>query len=105
MGAEVHAAVSPTKSRLLEDLPVESVTIGDLEDLEMMGDGADLLITNSHGEALAKKLGIPLYRMGYPIYDRLGNGHRCTVGYRGTMELLFEVGNMLLDYEVEKAHH
>jgi nitrogenase molybdenum-iron protein NifN len=105
MGAEVHAAVSPTKSPILEDLPVESVTIGDLEDLEMMGEGADLLITNSHGDALAKKLGIPLYRMGYPIYDRLGNGHRAHVGYRGTMEFLFDVGNMLLDYEVEKAHH
>ncbi|MEG3437041.1 nitrogenase iron-molybdenum cofactor biosynthesis protein NifN [Pannus brasiliensis CCIBt3594] len=105
MGVEIHAAVTPTKSPLLKDLPIESVTIGDLEDLEMMADGADLLITNSHGDALAKKLGIPLYRMGYPIYDRLGNGHRRHVGYRGTMQFLFDVGNMLLDYEVANAHH
>jgi nitrogenase molybdenum-iron protein NifN len=105
MGVEIHAAVTPTKSPLLEDLPIESVTIGDLEDLEMMADGSELLITNSHGDALAKKLGIPLYRLGYPIYDRLGNGQRCHVGYRGTMQFLFEVGNLLLDYEVAQAHH
>jgi nitrogenase molybdenum-iron protein NifN len=105
MGAEIQAAVTPTKSPLLSDLPLESVTIGDLEDLENMADGCDLLITNSHGDALAKKLGVPLYRMGYPIYDRLGNGQRCLVGYRGTMNFLFDVGNLLLDYEVAQAHH
>jgi nitrogenase molybdenum-iron protein NifN len=71
--------------------------IGDLEDLEDLASGSDLIITNSQAKGLAEKLHIPLYRMGYPIYDRLGNGSRCLVGYRGTMQFLFDLGNIFLE--------
>jgi nitrogenase molybdenum-iron protein alpha/beta subunit len=50
-------------------------------------------------------LGVPLYRMGFPIFDRLGNGHRCTVGYRGMMQLLFDLGNLFLEQEETHAKH
>lgn len=99
MGAEIQAAVTTTKSPLLEELPVENVTIGDLEDLEDLAPGSDLIITNSQGKNLAQKLHIPLYRMGYPIYDRLGNGSRCLIGYRGTMQFLFDLGNIFIELE------
>ena len=102
MGAEIQAAVTTTKSPLLEQLPVSQVTIGDLEDLEQLAVGSDLLIGNSNVAAIARRLHIPLYRMGFPIFDRLGNGQRCTVGYRGTMQLLFDLGNLFL--EQEEAH-
>lgn len=105
MGAEIQASVTTTRSPLLEQLPVETVMIGDLEDFEELAAGSDLLITNSHGVTLAKKLGIPLYRQGLPIYDRLGNGQRCSVGYRGTMQLLFDIGNLLLEEEELTAQH
>ncbi len=103
MGAEIHAAVTTTRSPLLEQLPVETVTIGDLEDFERLAAGSDLLIANSHGAAIAQKLGIPLYRQGLPIFDRLGNGQRCCVGYRGTVQLLFDIGNLFLEQEELKA--
>ena len=105
MGAEIQAAVTTTKSPLLEQLPVEEVTIGDLEDFEDLAVGSDLLITNSHGKGIAKKLNIPLYRMGYPIFDRLGNGQRCLVGYRGSIQFLFDVGNIFLEVEEAHNHH
>ncbi|WP_414545146.1 nitrogenase iron-molybdenum cofactor biosynthesis protein NifN [Nostoc sp. CCY0012] len=103
MGAQIHAAVTTTRSPLLEKLPVKSVTIGDLEDLEQLADGSDLLIGNSNVNAIAKRLDIPLYRMGIPIYDRLGNGHFTKVGYRGTMEVLFGIGNLFLEAEEERV--
>ncbi|MBE9051029.1 nitrogenase iron-molybdenum cofactor biosynthesis protein NifN [Nostocales cyanobacterium LEGE 11386] len=103
MGAQVHAAVTTTRSPLLEKLPVKSVTIGDLEDLEQLADGSDLLIGNSNVNAIAKRLEIPLYRMGIPIYDRLGNGHFTKVGYRGTMEVLFGIGNLFLEAEEKRV--
>ncbi|MEG4810704.1 nitrogenase iron-molybdenum cofactor biosynthesis protein NifN [Microcoleus sp. F8-D3] len=105
MGAEVKAAVTTTKSPLLEDLPVEAVTIGDLEDFEQLAAGSDLLIGNSNTSAIARRLQIPLYRMGFPIFDRLGNGQRCTVGYRGIMQLLFDLGNLFLEQEETQAKH
>ena len=103
MGVELQAAVTTTRSPLLEKLPIAEVTIGDLEDFENLAADSDLMATNSNGKRVAKKLGIPLYRLGFPILDRLGNGHRSIVGYRGTMELLFELGNIWLEAE-ESAH-
>ncbi|MEM8721095.1 MAG: nitrogenase iron-molybdenum cofactor biosynthesis protein NifN [Cyanobacteria bacterium P01_G01_bin.39] len=97
MGAEIQAAVTTTKSPILKELPFANVTIGDLEDLENLAPSSDLIITNSQGKGLAKKLNIPLYRMGYPIYDRLGNGSRCLVGYKGSMQFLFDLGNIFIE--------
>jgi nitrogenase molybdenum-iron protein NifN len=105
LGAEITAAVTTTKSPILKQLPIENVTIGDLEDLEDLAEGVDLIITNSHGKRLAQKLNTDLYRLGYPIVDRLGNGSRCLVGYRGTMQFLFDVGNIFLEQDEAKAQH
>ncbi|NWF59956.1 MAG: nitrogenase iron-molybdenum cofactor biosynthesis protein NifN [Fischerella sp.] len=103
MGAEIQAAVTTTRSPLLEKLPIDSVTIGDFEDFEILAAGSDLLIGNSHTNAIAKRLGIPLYRQGIPIFDRLGNGQFTKVGYRGTMEFLFDLGNLFLHEEEAKV--
>ncbi|MBW4562299.1 MAG: nitrogenase iron-molybdenum cofactor biosynthesis protein NifN [Mojavia pulchra JT2-VF2] len=105
MGTQIHAAVTTTRSPLLEQLPIKSVTIGDLEDFEDQAVGSDLLIGNSNVGAIAKRLSIPLYRLGLPIYDRLGNGQFTKVGYRGTMELLFGIGNLFLEAEEERVKH
>lgn len=105
MGAHVQAAVTTNKSSVLERLPIDEVVVGDLEDFEDLASGSDLLITNSHGVAVSRRLGVPIYRMGYPVFDRLGNSRRCHVGYRGTMEFLFEVGNIFLEAEESASHH
>ncbi len=101
MGAEIAAAVTTTESLLLEQLPAQEVVIGDLEDLELRAAGCDLLITHAHGRQMAERLDIPLVRMGLPTFDRLGAAHRLTVGYRGTRDLIFEIGNVFLANE----HH
>ena len=103
-GAEVHAAVTTTKSKLLKTLPIETVTIGDLEDFEELAQGADLLIANSNAKTISKRLGIPLYRLGFPVFDRLGNGQRYTVGYDGTTQLLFDIGNIFMEADEAGAH-
>ncbi len=105
MGTEIQAAVTTTRSPLLEKLPTNTVTIGDYEDFEQLAQGSDLIIANSHGTVVAKRLGIPLYRQGIPIFDRLGNGQFTKVGYKGTMRLLFEIGNLFLEEEETKARN
>ncbi len=96
LGCEIAAAVTTTHSTALESLPCEEVLIGDLEDLESRAKGADLLVTHSHGRQAAQRLGIPFFRAGIPCFDRLGAAHRLHVGYRGTRDLTFEIGNMFL---------
>ena len=103
-GADIQAAVTPTKSPLLKALPTEKAYIGDLEDFEELATGADLLITNSKARPLARRLGIPLFLHGFPMLDHFGNNHRCTVGYRGTLELLFDIGNIFLEADQERVH-
>lgn len=105
MGAEIQAAVTTTKSPLLEKLPIPSVTLGDFEDLEQLAIGADLLIANSNAATMSRKLNIPLYRLGMPIFDRLGNGLFTKVGYRGSMRMLFDIGNLFLEQEEKNATH
>lgn len=96
MGCEIQAAVSTTGSPALEHIPAKEVVIGDLEDFESRARGADLMITHSHGRQAAERLGIPFFRIGIPVFDRLGAGHQVTVGYRGTRDLIFTVGNLLM---------
>jgi nitrogenase molybdenum-iron protein NifN len=97
MGAEVTAAVTTTHSPLLEKIIAEEVVIGDLEDLENRAAGCDLMITHSHGRQASERLGVPLYRMGIPMFDRIGAAHETSVGYRGTRDLIFKIGNLFID--------
>jgi nitrogenase molybdenum-iron protein NifN len=101
MGCEVTAAVTTTHSPLLEKMPCEEVLIGDLEDLESRAAGCDLLLTHSHGRQAAARLGIPLLRAGLPCFDRLGANHKLSVGYRGTRDLIFQIGNVFLEHTHE----
>ncbi len=103
MGCEIAAAVTTTTSPLLKEVPAAEVLIGDLEDLEERAKGCDLLVTHSHGRQASQRLGIPLFRVGIPIFDRLGAAHQLTVGYEGTMRLIFEVGNLFLTDTKDRA--
>jgi nitrogenase molybdenum-iron protein NifN len=99
MGADIVTAIASTSnSPLLANVPTARVVVGDLQDLEdsAAAADADLLVTHSHGRQASERLGIPLLRVGFPVFDRLGAMHRCTVGYRGTRSLIFEVANIIL---------
>lgn len=95
MGAEIEAAVTTVESPVLEKLIAKELLVGDLEDLEQRAAPCGLLVTHSHGRQAAERLGIPFHRAGIPMFDRLGAAHKVTVGYRGTKELVFELGNLL----------
>jgi nitrogenase molybdenum-iron protein NifN len=102
MGAELRCCVSTTKSASHALLPAEQVILGDLEDLERGAADCDLLITHSHGRQASERLGKPLLRIGFPVFDRVGNAHRVQVGYRGTMALIFEIANTMME---QIGHH
>jgi nitrogenase molybdenum-cofactor synthesis protein NifE len=96
MGLTVQAALAATRARGLEALPAEHVAVGDLEDLEVAGRGADLLVGSSNARQAAARLGVKAHlRAGYPVFDRLGVHARVWAGYRGTLNLVFEVANLL----------
>jgi len=97
MGGEVTLAISPLESRLLESTGEFQVMIGDLNDLELHGEEAEMIISNSNATYAAEKLDVPLMRAGFPILDRLGINQQPSIGYRGSMNLLFELSNYFLN--------
>jgi len=95
MGCTIQAAIAATRTRGLDGLPCENVLVGDLEDLEAAAKGADLLVANSNGRQAAARLGLKAHlRAGLPVFDRLGAHQKLWVGYRGTLNLVFEVANL-----------
>ena len=72
--------------------------------LEMAGaEKADFVIGNSKGYYLARNLGIPMVRCGFPIHDRIG-GHRILhLGYRGAMNLFERICNALMEADQNAA--
>ncbi len=118
MGAEIAAAVTTTgTSAILKRIPAETVRVGDFGDLERMAEGCDLIVGHSHARQAAERLAIPLMRVGFPIFDRLGTQHRCHVLWRGTRDLIFEAANLfqaavpeptperLESFRTQEAHH
>ncbi|MGZ8408370.1 MAG: nitrogenase iron-molybdenum cofactor biosynthesis protein NifN [Hyphomicrobium sp.] len=104
MGCAVAAAITTARSASSERMPSANVAVGDLDDVERAAaGGCDLLVANSHASDAAARLNVPLFRAGFPIYDRLGAAQRVSVGYRGTRELIFEIGNLLMERQQEHA--
>jgi len=63
----------------------------------------DLVIGNSKGYKMARKLGIPLVRAGFPIHDRIGGQRLLHVGYRGTQNLFDLICNALMEAKQERS--
>lgn len=58
---------------------------------------ADFMIGNSKGYKIARKLNIPLIRIGFPVHDRIGGSRIKHIGYSGTTELFDKIVNTLLE--------
>ena len=56
----------------------------------------DLMVGHSKGYVIARELGIPLVRVGFPIHDRFGGPRLHHLGYRGAQELYDRLVNALL---------
>lgn len=93
MGATVELAMIPTLSTAADRIRAREVRIGDL--YSITGE-YDVLISNSHAESTANKLGIPLYELGFPVYKTFGYTSKVTVGYRGTLTMVSELANLLM---------
>lgn len=99
-GAKVCLAVesdlAAQTSRWLHEMgAVTEIAVGDLYSISNNDSDYNLLIASSHGEDTAKRLGVPLYQLGFPVYKVLGNTTKITIGYRGTLTLINEVGTLL----------
>lgn len=105
-GAQIVVAVSPTAAPVLDRAPWAEVVVGDLADLEERAAeaGAELVVASSHGRAVAGRVGAAHLPLGFPVYDRLGPQLSGTSCYGGSLRLLLDAANRLLDHRDHGSH-
>ena len=92
-----HVPDLPAETRIMDkcDFATVSETVESLR--------PDLLIGNSKGYSLSRRLRLPLVRIGFPIHDRMGAQRIHHLGYRGAQELFDRIVNALLDAKQEAS--
>lgn len=95
------------KERIIARTGTNEVTVVSDSDFERIAalaraEKPDLMIGNSKGYYIARELGIPLIRAGFPIHDRIGGQRMLHLGYKGTQQLFDTITNALL--EAKQAH-
>ena len=78
---------------------------GDLYDMhrEIKEAGADILIGNAYGASIAQEENIPLFRVGFPVFDRLGAQRISVLGYNGGIDFVDKLTNTILDFYYDEA--
>lgn len=78
---------------------VRIVTGADFVDIEdaVRDAGPEMIIGHSKGYSLARKLDIPLVRVGFPVHDRVGGSRLLHVGYDGAQALFDRIANTLIE--------
>jgi len=104
VGGKVVAAVSSEYGDELSKVPVGEVLVGDMEDFESLcvKENPHIIFGSTHLHLVEEKLGIPLVRADFPVYDRVGYSQKRRVCYRGITDFLFEVSNEMLSHYIEK---
>ncbi|MDQ0194633.1 nitrogenase iron-molybdenum cofactor biosynthesis protein NifN [Paenibacillus wynnii] len=98
LGVEQKALITSCETPVVSGMERE-VWVGDLDDAEVLGNGADLWISSSHGLAGAERIGAAFMPAGFPVWNELGAYMSTSVGYRGAMEWTNKAGNLLIRRE------
>jgi nitrogenase molybdenum-iron protein NifN len=82
---------------VISDMDFESIN-------EMVDDlKPDLMIGNSKGYYITRRLGIPLVRISFPIHDRFGAQRLQHLCYEGSQDLFDRITNALIEYKQEHS--
>jgi nitrogenase molybdenum-iron protein beta chain len=66
-------------------------------------DKPDLIFGNTYAKYIARDEDVPLIRIGFPIYDRVGHQYFPIVGYRGALRLVEQILTAILDRQDRDA--
>ncbi|MCW5206008.1 nitrogenase, partial [Desulfobulbus sp. F5] len=94
---KLAAAIADVTGDILAEQPVVHEGADFFDIAEMVESlEPDLLVGHSKGYPLARKLKIPLIRVGFPIHDRVGGQRILHLGYSGAQQLFDTVTNALI---------
>ena len=67
----------------------------------LVTDPVDGIIGDTHAKWAARDAGIPLFRIGFPIIDRVNLHRYPVIGYNGAINMLTMIANKYLDIKDE----
>jgi nitrogenase molybdenum-iron protein beta chain len=67
----------------------------------LMTDPVDAMIGDTHGKFAARDAKIPLFRFGFPIFDRVNKHRSPLIGYQGVINMVTEICNKFIDIKDE----
>lgn len=116
IGVQPVLCVSGGQSGKLAEA-VESATAGFLREAPLVIEGADfheiagqveelkpdLLVGHSKGYFIARKMNVPLVRVGFPIHDRMGGQRILHLGYEGAQQLFDTIVNTVIEKKQEDS--
>lgn len=115
IGIEIGLAASGGESGLLEKELIKycpenegKIEVREGFDFEQIREWSrankpDILIGHSKGYYIARELGIPMVRVGFPIHDRVGGQRIKHLGYEGTQDLFDKIVNALIEYKQDTS--
>ena len=71
----------------------------------LMTDPVDGIIGDTHAKWAARDAKIPLFRIGFPIIDRVNLHRSPVIGYQGTVNMLTMIANKFLDMKDETCEN
>jgi nitrogenase molybdenum-iron protein beta chain len=69
----------------------------------MQNERPDILFGNTYCKYIARDMDIPLIRISFPIYDRIGHQYVPITGYRGGMYLVIKILETIMDRQDREA--
>jgi nitrogenase molybdenum-iron protein beta chain len=63
----------------------------------LMTDPVDALIGDTHGKFIARDANIPLFRFGFPVFDRVNLHRSPIIGYQGVINMVTTICNTFID--------
>lgn len=103
-------APGPKFERRIKELCGEGVVVKTGPQADMFyfhqllkGERPDLILGNTYCKYIARDMDIPLIRIGFPIYDRVGHSYFPITGYRGGLRLLEKVLDTFMDRQDRDA--
>jgi nitrogenase molybdenum-iron protein beta chain len=62
----------------------------------VMTDPVDAIIGDTHGKFAARDAGVPLFRFGFPVFDRVNLHRYPRIGYQGVIYMVTEICNTFI---------
>jgi nitrogenase molybdenum-iron protein beta chain len=63
----------------------------------LMTDCVDAIIGDTHGKFIARDAGIPLFRFGFPVFDRVNLHRSPIIGYQGVINMVTAICNKFIE--------